>query len=133
MFNYHLNFFKQYVYWCINRTNIASQNVFRVNSLTGFFFHSFLSFEWKCIILWLFSDEWEQFCKVNPQSIQPHPINCAQYYNCTALTSGEGTLLQECKYPDLFSPRTLRCDDFMTVTCGARHEPHTPCKTLILI
>nr|XP_022322146.1 uncharacterized protein LOC111123822 isoform X3 [Crassostrea virginica] len=71
-------------------------------------------------------NEWEQFCKINPTAIQPHPVNCAQYYNCSAIKAGSA--LQECRYPNLFSSKTLRCDDFQTVTCGARHEPQTPCE-----
>ncbi|XP_062614312.1 uncharacterized protein LOC134276046 [Saccostrea cucullata] len=73
-------------------------------------------------------NEWEEFCKVNPRAIQPHRVNCAQFYNCTAAVSGEGSLLQECRYPDLFSQSSLRCDDFQSVPCGARHEPQTPCE-----
>ena len=36
--------------------------------------------------------------------------------------------MKECPYPDLFSSRTLECDEFTRVTCGKVPEPQAPCK-----
>ena len=36
--------------------------------------------------------------------------------------------MKECPYPDLFSPRTLECDEFTRVTCDKVPEPQAPCK-----
>ncbi|KAL4228860.1 hypothetical protein ACF0H5_011900 [Mactra antiquata] len=68
------------------------------------------------------------YCQANPTEIKVHDTNCAQYYNCSNFH--DGTYLQECKYPDLFSTTTLRCESFETVPCGVRHEPQAPCEYL---
>ena len=35
---------------------------------------------------------------------------------------------EECKYPDLFSTITSRCESFIKVNCETRPEPQAPCK-----
>lgn len=63
----------------------------------------------------------------------PYPYECQLYYNC----SREGYYdirrnmpgnMQECSYPQLFNTKTLHCDDFETVECGARNETKDGCK-----
>ncbi|XP_071175832.1 uncharacterized protein [Mytilus edulis] len=70
----------------------------------------------------------DSFCTANPTSLKPHPSNCAQYYNCSDVNSRYGRYLEECTYPDLFSPVTMRCQNYQTVSCDAKHEPKAPCE-----
>lgn len=74
-------------------------------------------------------------CKKNKTAIVANPFNCAQYYDCSKKTSMFGKpYLQECKYPDLFSPITNSCQPFSSVTgkCGRRKEVQAPCKLILL-
>ncbi|VDI54945.1 Hypothetical predicted protein, partial [Mytilus galloprovincialis] len=70
----------------------------------------------------------DSFCTANPTSLKPHPSNCAQYYNCSDVNSRYGRYLEECTYPDLFSPVTMRCQNYQTVSCDAKHKPKAPCE-----
>ncbi|WAR05417.1 FCGBP-like protein [Mya arenaria] len=75
------------------------------------------------------------YCQANPSAIFPWPDSCAQYVNCSALVAGGASSdpVSECKYPDLFSTTTMKCQDFATVQCGLRPEPQAPlCQTPIV-
>lgn len=73
-------------------------------------------------------------CKNNPHQLLANPVDCAQYYDCSQKTSSMGQdYLKECKYPDLFSPVTKKCQDFQTVKCDKRPEPQAPCKYTFVI
>ncbi|GFO29148.1 chitin binding beak protein 1 [Plakobranchus ocellatus] len=61
----------------------------------------------------------------------PHYSDCHKYYDCTN-SSGksaktEDDLVRVCPYPQLFSVRTAKCEDFEQVDCGSRREVFTPC------
>lgn len=68
-------------------------------------------------------------CSKNQSSAIPDPANCAKFYDCSKLLSS--TTLQdmttECKYPDLFSVKDGKCQDFKSVNCTTRKEPMAPC------
>ena len=68
------------------------------------------------------------FCTANPKSILPDPDNCAHFYNCSEKMSPLVSYKHECQYPDLFSTKTRRCENFTTVQCDKRKEPMAPCK-----
>lgn len=69
------------------------------------------------------------YCQSNQNDVVPVSDNCAQYINCTLYISGSvAEPVQECKYPDLFSTATMKCEKFETVTCDERKEPIAPCK-----
>ncbi|XP_062607658.1 uncharacterized protein LOC134269470 [Saccostrea cucullata] len=70
----------------------------------------------------------DKICKQNPKAIFRKNDNCAQYYNCSVDNSKYGKHLQECKYPDLFSTISMRCENFKTVKCDNRTEPQAPCE-----
>lgn len=70
------------------------------------------------------------FCQQNKDVILANPLNCAQYFDCSAQSVAEGTFLRECPYPMLFSSDTLVCQTFPNVTCGLRMEPKEPCQYL---
>lgn len=68
-------------------------------------------------------------CSKNQSAAIPDPANCAKYYDCSKLFTS--TTLQdmttECKYPDLFSVKDGKCQDFKSVNCTTRKEPMAPC------
>ena len=68
-----------------------------------------------------------EYCRKNPDVIASNPINCAQYFDCSAKSLKEGTFLRECPYPMLFSDVTKTCQNFTDVQCGRRMEPTDPC------
>ncbi|KAL5005503.1 hypothetical protein ScPMuIL_018959 [Solemya velum] len=69
-----------------------------------------------------------EFCRANADTILPHPLNCAQYYDCRQAVGG--SYLRECRYPQLFDIDSLTCRNFSDVICGRRYEPFTPCDYL---
>ncbi|XP_012945908.2 uncharacterized protein LOC101846938 [Aplysia californica] len=76
----------------------------------------------------------QRFCARYPQTLLPHPTNCARYYNCSApfLSDDPGPAhLQECPYPQLFDANLRRCDNFLHVVntdgCGTRTQPKHFC------
>ncbi|XP_052252891.1 uncharacterized protein LOC127859481 isoform X4 [Dreissena polymorpha] len=73
-------------------------------------------------------DKMESYCQANPTAIKKDPDHCAQYFNCSETNTTLGHHLMECKYPDLFSDTTLRCESFETVLCATRNEPKAPCE-----
>jgi hypothetical protein len=73
-------------------------------------------------------DNIDSYCKANPRAIKPHPTNCAQYVDCSAINSPYGKYIQECSYPDLFSVDTMSCQKFESVSCIPKNEPQAPCK-----
>lgn len=80
-----------------------------------------------------FTAKMPNFCQANPSSIKPDPDNCARYFNCSQQNTSLGSYKMECSYPDLFSPATLKCQQFDTVACAARKEPKAPCTSCSLI
>lgn len=74
----------------------------------------------------------EEICRVYPTLIIPHPGECQLYYNCSlTYTSVPAHLEQhmvECTYPDLFSEKTNKCENFTDVCCGARTEFKDKCS-----
>ena len=63
--------------------------------------------------------------------VKAHPLNCAQFVDCGVTNYIDLDVIKECEYPQLFSPITLRCEDFEKVQCGPRHEPKAPCKYIV--
>lgn len=71
-------------------------------------------------------------CKGKAGGVFPHPDNCAWYYNCSltpdaVMEKYHGGHVMECPYPQLFSLRSLQCEDFEDVECQGRYEPKSPC------
>ncbi|XP_062614311.1 uncharacterized protein LOC134276045 [Saccostrea cucullata] len=66
-----------------------------------------------------------EFCKTNQAAVVASSINCAQFINCAK--SNEGFIL-ECKYPNLFSASSRKCQTFTEVKCGGIIEPQAPCS-----
>ncbi|KAK3765413.1 hypothetical protein RRG08_000336 [Elysia crispata] len=62
----------------------------------------------------------------------PHYDECHKYYDCTNSSAkvgeNEADYVRTCKYPQLFSVRTGKCEDYGEVECGTRKEPLTPCE-----
>ena len=72
-----------------------------------------------------------EYCLSYPKNVIPSPSNCAEYFNCSEVsTEFDGKL--ECTYPDLFSVASRTCETFVDVNCTDRLEPMAPCKTLLL-
>ncbi|XP_062568424.1 uncharacterized protein LOC134230602 [Saccostrea cucullata] len=73
-----------------------------------------------------------EICKTYPSLIIPHPGECQLYYNCSKTYSHVPNNMEqhmmECTYPDLFSERTRRCENFTEVCCGARKEYKDKCS-----
>lgn len=84
-------------------------------------FHVFFSFL-------IMSAEVKDVCQANPNMVFPDDQNCAKYIDCSARTSQLGNYVMECKYPQLFSTKTGKCENFETVQCDKRVEPQAPCK-----
>ncbi|XP_071103438.1 uncharacterized protein [Haliotis cracherodii] len=64
--------------------------------------------------------------------LQPHPDNCAWYFNCSmtpdaVMETFYNGFIMECPYPQLFSADTMQCEDFEDVECRGREEPKSPC------
>lgn len=76
----------------------------------------------------ILTDKIDQYCIDNPTAIVKHPGNCGWYYNCSSRDSTIGKYIQECRYPELFSTITKKCEEFTDVNCISRHEPLAPCK-----
>ena len=70
----------------------------------------------------------KDLCFANPQAVVPHPSNCAQYFDCSQVSTSFGHYLMECAYPMLFDESTLSCRDFNQVQCGTKREPLAPCE-----
>ena len=70
------------------------------------------------------------YCSRHPHAILEHATECNHYYNCSKATNSMKMVdhLEECRYPDLFSAKTLTCENFTTVSCDKRTEPRAPCK-----
>ena len=69
----------------------------------------------------------DYICKTKPTAVIAMDSNCAKYYNCSKMTV-MGHHIEECRYPDLFSPITNQCEPFESVQCHNRTEPMAPCK-----
>ncbi|XP_061178768.1 uncharacterized protein LOC133187419 [Saccostrea echinata] len=73
-----------------------------------------------------------EICKAYPSLIFPHLGECQLYYNCSMtyspVPSNMEQHMMECTYPDLFSERTLQCENFTDVCCGARQEIKDKCS-----
>ena len=68
------------------------------------------------------------YCKVHPAAMIPDPTNCAKFYNCSQNMATKTAVTSECKYPDLFSRVSNKCEKFQNVSCDTRKEPQAPCK-----
>ncbi|CAG2185606.1 unnamed protein product [Mytilus edulis] len=68
------------------------------------------------------------YCKVHPTAMIPDPTNCAKFYNCSQNMATKTAVTSECKYPDLFSDVSQKCERFQNVSCKSRMEPQAPCK-----
>ncbi|XP_069104084.1 LOW QUALITY PROTEIN: uncharacterized protein [Argopecten irradians] len=68
------------------------------------------------------------YCLNNKDAIQPHPYQCAQYYDCRRAIGG--SYLRECKYPQLFDGPTDTCRNFSEVDCKDKFIPQAPCDYL---
>ncbi|XP_056000411.1 uncharacterized protein LOC125655333 [Ostrea edulis] len=73
----------------------------------------------------------EELCKGHNDIRLAHDTECQLYYDCSSseapsFAKGE-KYLRECKYPQLFSTRTLRCEDFQNVRCDRRKELKQAC------
>eukprot|EP00745_Piridium_sociabile_P004169 TRINITY_DN124677_c0_g1_i1.p1 TRINITY_DN124677_c0_g1~~TRINITY_DN124677_c0_g1_i1.p1 ORF type:complete len:272 (-),score=38.58 TRINITY_DN124677_c0_g1_i1:471-1286(-) len=77
-------------------------------------------------------NELDARCQNNKSAIFPHPDFCHLYFNCsdgsTSLPWYFTPHLKECRYPQLFSTVTSRCQKFDDVTCGDRQELLTHCE-----
>ncbi|XP_065924132.1 uncharacterized protein [Magallana gigas] len=76
----------------------------------------------------LTEDMVKKHCTEKPKDILPHPLQCAQYYDCRQAIGDSH--LRECRYPQLFDITTMTCKNFSDVTCGDRLEPQAPCDYL---
>lgn len=76
----------------------------------------------------LTEDMVKKHCAEKPTDILPHPLQCAQYYDCSQAIGDSH--LRECRYPQLFDITTMTCRNFSDVTCGDRLEPQAPCDYL---
>lgn len=74
----------------------------------------------------------DKVCEGNPTLILPHDAECQLYYDCSAQDplsfSPQTKYIRECKYPQLFSTKSLKCEDFDSVVCGSRTEFKQKCK-----
>ncbi|VDI58558.1 Hypothetical predicted protein [Mytilus galloprovincialis] len=68
------------------------------------------------------------YCKVHPTAMIPDPTNCAKFYNCSQNMATKTAVTSECKYPDLFSDVSQKCERFQNVSCKSRMEPQAPCE-----
>ncbi|GFS04990.1 fibropellin-1 [Elysia marginata] len=60
----------------------------------------------------------------------PHYDACHKYYDCTSSersARSEDDMVRTCKYPQLFSVDSGKCEDFSKVDCGTRKEAMKPC------
>ncbi|ESO83792.1 hypothetical protein LOTGIDRAFT_169029 [Lottia gigantea] len=71
----------------------------------------------------------DMLCLYNPGAKIESQESCAQYFDCSQRSSTWqfSKYVLECPYPDLFSSKTGRCENFRNVKCGARKEPKAPC------
>ncbi|XP_061186488.1 uncharacterized protein LOC133194562 [Saccostrea echinata] len=74
----------------------------------------------------------ELLCEEDKDVKLPHETECHLYYDCSSTRAPEFATseryLRECKYPQLFSTKTLRCEDFENVQCGTRIERKQACE-----
>jgi hypothetical protein len=61
----------------------------------------------------LFLEMIRAHCELFPGSIQPHPYQCAQYFDCGPTIGG--SYLRECKYPQLFDEVSMTCQNFFPI------------------
>ncbi|XP_052086947.1 protein jagged-1-like [Mytilus californianus] len=88
-----------------------------------------------------------QTCKADADTFIPHPNTCQLFYNCSqALTPLpkedriytykpqilRPAYLHECPYPELFSVKTLSCQNYTEVECGSRYETKNKCDYLAI-
>ncbi|KAL4234602.1 hypothetical protein ACF0H5_006243 [Mactra antiquata] len=66
----------------------------------------------------------EDPCSLYGTGIYSHPLECQLFYNCSKndLFEGHWKHLDECKYPDLFSLVTNKCERYHEVDCDGREE-----------
>lgn len=79
----------------------------------------------------------DKVCEGNPTLILPHDAECQLYYDCSAQDppsfSPQTKYIRECKYPQLFSTKSLKCEDFDSVVCGSRTEFKQKCKFYLIL
>ncbi|XP_061179308.1 uncharacterized protein LOC133187928 [Saccostrea echinata] len=70
-------------------------------------------------------------CRQDPSLVFPHPSECQLYYNCSMMYTKVPVSLEqhlmECQYPDVFSTRSLKCENFTRVCCGTRNVTKDKC------
>ncbi|XP_078341944.1 uncharacterized protein LOC144627867 [Crassostrea virginica] len=73
----------------------------------------------------------DSLCEGNPNLRLPHDTECQLYYDCSAeeapIFSPAEKYLRECKYPMLFSTKSMKCEDFESVVCSSRKELKQMC------
>ena len=78
----------------------------------------------------------DSLCEGNPNLRLPHDTECQLYYDCSAeeppFFSPAEKYLRECKYPMLFSTKSMKCEDFESVVCSSRKEMKQMCKSIVL-
>ena len=78
----------------------------------------------------------DSLCEGNPNLRLPHDTECQLYYDCSAeeppIFSPAEKYLRECKYPMLFSTKSMKCEDFESVVCSSRKELKQMCKSIVL-
>ena len=78
----------------------------------------------------------DSLCEGNPNLRLPHDTECQLYYDCSAeeppFFSPAEKYLRECKYPMLFSTKSMKCEDFESVVCSSRKELKQMCKSIVL-
>ncbi|XP_063447326.1 uncharacterized protein LOC134726857 [Mytilus trossulus] len=70
-------------------------------------------------------------CRNDPTLLLPHPGECQVYYDCSVLYENVPRYfeqhLEECRYPLLFSTKSLKCEQPEDVECGERREYKDRC------
>ncbi|CAC5391695.1 unnamed protein product [Mytilus coruscus] len=88
-----------------------------------------------------------QTCKADADTFIPHPNTCQLFYNCSQALTPLPTedriysynpqilrpaYLHECPYPELFSMKTMSCQNYTEVECGSRYETKNKCDYLAI-
>ncbi|XP_062602676.1 chitin-binding domain protein cbd-1-like [Saccostrea cucullata] len=77
------------------------------------------------------ASEVPKVCQQDPSLIFPHPNECQLYYNCSMtynkVPANLEQHLMECPYPEVFSTRSLKCENFTRVCCDTRQVIKDKC------
>ncbi|XP_061195422.1 adhesive plaque matrix protein 2-like [Saccostrea echinata] len=76
----------------------------------------------------------EEICRSRSYYRAAHPQYCQLYYDCSTKYTRVPTYfeqhMRECRYPQLFSEKTLQCENYTEVDCGNRTEYKSACNYL---